>query len=155
MQICYQPGKIEISFYQPVSIWITICQLVYPTSWQICTSWNVSNHQQHPLIFVLNGWNFVEQSHLLKNAGLILWSNYFVDIALTADKFQQWNVPAGKREKLNLAASWKILHIGYFFHRGSCKLLNLNQIGPTQYIIIHLAYNLDFYQIKELQVEWY
>ncbi len=38
MQIWYHPGKMELSFYQPASIWITICQLGYPLSTQICTS---------------------------------------------------------------------------------------------------------------------
>ncbi len=38
MQICHQLGKMELSFYQLASIWITICQLVYPTSWQFHTS---------------------------------------------------------------------------------------------------------------------
>ncbi len=36
--ICYQPDKMVLSFYQPTSIWIFIYQLVYPPSWQICTS---------------------------------------------------------------------------------------------------------------------
>ncbi len=54
MQICYQPGKIQLPFYQLASIWITICQLVYATSYQICTRWQVSNRQQHSFIFVLN-----------------------------------------------------------------------------------------------------
>ncbi len=30
--VSYQPGKMELSFYHPASIWITIYQLVYPTS---------------------------------------------------------------------------------------------------------------------------
>ncbi len=47
MQICYQSGKIKLSFYKPASMWIAICQPVYPTSWQIYTNWQVSNDQQH------------------------------------------------------------------------------------------------------------
>ncbi len=72
-----------LSYECQVSIWITICQLVYPTSWQICTSYQVSSHQQHSLIFGINCWNIVGMcrknwrmiSFCQKGVTKILWSN--------------------------------------------------------------------------------
>ncbi len=96
-QICYQPGKMEIAFYQPVSIWITTCQLVYPTSSLISASWQVSYHQPTFLIFYLNGWNIVGMcrskcriiSFFLEKASFISCHNYSMDIALLAGTFHK------------------------------------------------------------------
>ncbi len=82
IHLCYQPCKVELSFYQPVSIWFTI--------------WQVSSHQQHSLIFYQNRWNNVRMcrnkcrmiSFGSKKVALIR-SNYSVDIAMLAHKFHQ------------------------------------------------------------------
>ncbi len=53
-------GKMQLSFYQPGSIWITICQLIYTTSYQNYTGWQFLNH---------NKWTI---NHPVKERGPIL-----------------------------------------------------------------------------------
>ncbi len=75
MHICFQPGKMELSFYQPASTWITVCQLVYPASWQICNSWQVLTHQQHVLIFY---WHWLHIVGMCRNNCRMLVMVYYL-----------------------------------------------------------------------------
>ncbi len=143
--MCYQLGQMGLQIYQPASIWIIIYQLVCPTSWQICTSWQVSNHQHHSSIIELNGWNImgmcmtsVEWFYLAREGSLNFmiqlwkWSWQLVNLPTSyCDNIPHnswWNVPDGKRVTLNLAASWKILYIGFFCHGGFLTLSSLSVI---------------------------
>ncbi len=114
-------SEMKLSFYQPVSIWIIICQLVYPTSWQICISWQVSNHQQHSLLSEVNGWNIVVMCRnkctmisFARKGSLhfmiqlsILWKCPCRLVLWQHSPASWWKVPAGKKVKCSLAASWK------------------------------------------------
>ncbi len=60
------------SFCQLASILITICELVYSTSWHFSTSWQASNHQQHSLLLYQNIALPADKCHQLATVTILI-----------------------------------------------------------------------------------